>query len=41
MFVFVDLLNFDDVIIKFVANIIVIILNYVASKMVIFKKENR
>lgn len=38
MFVFVDLLKCDDVIIKTIANIIVIVLNYVASKMVIFKK---
>lgn len=39
MFVFVDILKFDDVIIKFMANIIVIILNYTASKLLIFKKR--
>lgn len=39
MFVFVDLLGLNDIIIKFVANIIVIVLNYVASKLVIFKKK--
>ena len=42
MFVFVDLLGFYDVIIKVIANILVIVLNYVASKRVIFKrKDNR
>lgn len=37
MFVFVDVLHLDDVVIKVIANIIVIVLNYVASKLVIFK----
>lgn len=37
MFVFVDVLHFDDVAIKVIANVIVIVLNYVASKLVIFK----
>ena len=39
MFIFVDLLHFNDVIIKAGANVLVIILNYVASKLLIFKKE--
>lgn len=39
MFVFVDLLLFNDIIIKCISNIIVIILNYVASKIFIFKKK--
>lgn len=39
MFIFVDLLYFNDVIIKAAANVLVIILNYVASKLVIFKKR--
>lgn len=39
MFVFVDLLHCNDVIIKAVANIVVIILNYIASKLVIFKTK--
>ena len=39
MFIFVDLLHFNDVIIKAAANVLVIILNYVASKMVIFKNK--
>ena len=37
MLVFVNMLHFNDMIIKVVANIIVIILNYVLSKFVIFK----
>ena len=39
MFVFVDILSFNDVVIKFIANVIVIILNYVASKLIIFKHK--
>lgn len=39
MMVFVDVLHFNDLIIKVISNIIVIILNYVASKLVIFKKK--
>lgn len=39
MFVCVDLLGFNDMIIKILANVAVIILNYVASKLVIFKKK--
>lgn len=38
MFLFVEWLHMNDVLIKIIANIIVIILNYVASKYVIFKK---
>lgn len=37
MFIFVDLLNINDLLIKCVANIIVIIANYIASKRIIFK----
>lgn len=37
MFIFVDKLNLNDMVIKIIANIIVIIVNYVASKFVIFK----
>lgn len=39
MFIFVDLLHLNDIIIKFAANILVIILNYVASKLWIFKNS--
>lgn len=38
MFVFVDLLHFNDLIIKIAANVLVVILNYVASKLFIFRK---
>ena len=38
MFLFVDILNLNDIVIKFLANILVIVLNYVASKLIIFKK---
>ncbi len=37
MLIFVDVLQFDDVVIKAGANVLVIILNYIASKMIIFK----
>ena len=37
MFIFVDVLHFNDVIIKAAANILVIILNYIASKLIIFR----
>jgi len=39
MFTFVDILKFDDIVIKFIANVVVIVLNYVASKLLIFKKN--
>ena len=39
MFVFADWLAFPDVWVKAVSNIIVIILNYVLSKVFIFKEE--
>ena len=41
MFVSVDLLGAKDVIMKFAANVIVVILNYIFSKWVIFKKHDR
>ncbi len=39
MMLFVDVLHFNDLVIKIISNIIVIILNYVASKLIIFKKK--
>ena len=39
MFVFVELLNLNDVVIKVVANIIVVVLNYIASKLIIFRRK--
>lgn len=41
MYVFVDLLSYNDVVIKFFANVLVIILNYVASRLFIFQKHSR
>ena len=38
MFVFVTLLHFNDILIKIIASVIVVILNYVFSKVLIFKK---
>lgn len=39
MFVFVDLLKLNDMAVKVIANIVVIIINYLASKLVIFKHK--
>ncbi len=39
MLVFVELLGLNDVIIKFAANILVIILNYIASNLLMFRKR--
>ena len=41
MIVFVDGLHMNDILIKIIANIVVIVLNYVASKLVIFKASRR
>lgn len=38
MYVFVDLLFFNDIFIKVISNILVIILNYIGSKLWVFKK---
>lgn len=38
MFVFVDIMQFNDIIMKTFANVMVIVLNYVASRFIIFKK---
>ena len=38
MYVFVDLLAWNDLLVKCGANVLVIILNYVASKVLIFRK---
>lgn len=39
MLLCVDLMHLNDVIIKTLANVVVIVLNYVASKWIIFKKK--
>lgn len=41
MFFLVGLFGLNDVIIKFIDNVVVIILNYVASKLVIFRNRGR
>lgn len=38
MFLFVDCLHVNDMLMKLTANVIVIILNFIASKLLIFKK---
>ena len=39
MLVGVDVLHIDSLIVKIVSNVIVVIMNYIASKFFIFKKE--
>ena len=41
MLVFVDYLHLNDLVIKIVSNIVVIILNYVFSKFIIFRKKKQ
>lgn len=41
MFLFVTLLGFNDLIVKVISNVIVIILNYVLSKMVVFREKTK
>jgi len=38
MYIFVDILTLNDILMKILSNIIVVILNYILSKIVIFKK---
>jgi len=40
MYAFVDIFKWNDLIVKILANVIVIILNYIFSKLFIFKKES-
>ena len=40
MYVFVSLFKFDDKIIKLIVQVVVIVLNYVLSKFIVFKKRN-
>lgn len=40
MILFVDILKFNDMIIKILSNILVIVLNYIASKVYIFTKHD-
>lgn len=39
MWFFVNILHFNDVVIKCMANVLVIVLNYIASKLLIFSKK--
>lgn len=41
MFVSVDLLKFNELIIKVAANVVVVVLNYVANKLIILKMRKR
>ena len=41
LYIFVNLLNMNQMIIKLVANIIVIIVNYILSKYIIFRKSKK
>jgi putative flippase GtrA len=40
MYLFVDRLGFHDLIMKFLSNLIVILVNYIASRLFIFKKHS-
>ncbi len=40
MYLFVELINIDDMISKVIVQIVVIILNYIFSKLFVFKKES-
>jgi len=39
MWVFADMLQFNDKIVKILSNVLVVIFNYIASKLVIFRKK--
>lgn len=39
MWVFVDLIGFNDLLIKLLSNVVVVVFNYIASKMVVFSKK--
>lgn len=39
LFIFITLLHFNSMLVKLIAQIIVMILNYVISKLIVFKKE--
>lgn len=41
MYIFVDVLHFNDMFIKVFSNVVVIVLNYIASKLIIFRKEGK
>ena len=39
MYLSVDLLHFNDIVMKVVSNVFVVILNYIFSKLFIFRRE--
>lgn len=39
MYIFVSVMNFNDIIMKLIANVFVIVLNYIFSKLIVFRKE--
>ena len=39
MYIFVTLLNYNDMVVKLLSNVIVIILNYIFSKVFVFRKK--
>ena len=39
MYIFVDMLHLNDVIMKLVSNVLIVIANYIFSKLIIFKKK--
>lgn len=41
LFIFVEKFSMNELIIKLIANIVVIVVNYVLSKFIIFKKKNQ
>ena len=42
MWVFADCIGFNDLVIKLLSNVVVVVFNYVASKLVVFgKKKSR
>ncbi len=41
MFIFVSTLHFNDKIIKLIIQVIIIIVNYILSKLIVFKKEKK
>lgn len=41
MIIFVDMLVFDDMLIKVLSNVLVIILNYIFSKFLVFKNKSK
>ena len=41
LYIFVNLLNMNELVIKLIANVIVIVVNYILSKFIIFKKDSK